>query len=118
VGDVQRAADGGARLRVEDGVQPARVLLRGARIGRDWYVKAFDDDVKRAADYGSACWSKVVSGWEAWKNEGLTAHRNRWPDLYREACRVRGVEPDAKTLAFAKTYAQTRADLERIAVSG
>ncbi len=88
-----------------------------ARIGRDWYVKNFDG-VDSAAAYGSACWSKVVSGWETWRQAGKTAHHNWWPALYTEACRLRGVEPDPAAAAFATTYADTRADLQRIAQSG
>lgn len=89
-----------------------------ARIGRDWYVSEFDDDVAAAKDYGSSCWSKVVSGWEEWKKDGLTEHENWWPDLYREYCRLQGEEPVAAIEAFDTTYAETRADLERIAASG
>lgn len=89
-----------------------------ARIGRDWYVSLFNDDLERAARYGSDCWSKVVSGWATWKAEGLTAHDNWWPGLYREYCRLQGITPDAAALAFSTTYAETRADLERIAASG
>ncbi|MDP7105659.1 MAG: hypothetical protein QGH41_01195, partial [Roseibacillus sp.] len=88
-----------------------------ARIGRDWYVKDFET-VAEAADYGSACWDKVVSDWEQWKREGLTEHRNWWPDLYREVCRHRGEEPDPRVLAYDRSYAETRADLQRIAASG
>ena len=84
-----------------------------ARIGRDWYVKNFED-VSEAAEYGNECWDKVVSGWEEWKREGLTEHYNWWPDLYREACRLRGEEPDEHTAAFDISYAETRADLQRI----
>jgi hypothetical protein len=88
-----------------------------ARIGRDWYVKDFDS-VKDAAAYGSACWDKVVSGWESWKAEGLTEHRNWWPELYAEACRLRGEEPDPATLEYGHDYSGTRADLKRISASG
>ncbi|MFT5466899.1 MAG: hypothetical protein ACI8UO_002000 [Verrucomicrobiales bacterium] len=88
-----------------------------ARIGRDWYVSEFDDDVAAAKEYGSSCWSKVVSGWEDWKRDGLTEHENWWPNLYREWCRVRGEEPKKEILAYDKTYAETRADLKRIAAS-
>ncbi len=88
-----------------------------ARIGRDWYVKDFET-VAEAAEYGSACWDKVVSDWEQWKKDGLTQHRNWWPDLYREVCRLRGEEPDPKVLAYDRSYAETRADLQRIAASG
>ena len=88
-----------------------------ARIGRDWYLKDFET-VAAAAEYGSACWDKVVSDWELWKKDGLTEHRNWWPDLYREICAQRGEEPDPKVLAYDRSYAETRADLQRIASSG
>lgn len=88
-----------------------------ARIGRDWYVSGFPD-VKSAAEYGSSCWDKVVADWEAWKEEGLTAHFNWWPGLYREACRLRGEPPDPEIEAYSTSYAETRADLQRIAASG
>jgi hypothetical protein len=88
-----------------------------ARIGRDWYVKDFET-VAAASEYGSSCWDKVVSDWEQWKKEGLTEHRNWWPDLYREVCRHRGEEPDPRVLAYDRSYAETRADLQRIATSG
>lgn len=88
-----------------------------ARIGRDWYVKDFAD-VEKAADYGSTSWSKVVSDWAAWKAQGLTQHRNWWPDLYLEYCRQRGESPDPATLAYNMDYSGTRADLQRISQSG
>lgn len=89
-----------------------------ARIGRDWYVKDFDNDPHKAAAYGSACWSKVVSDWEKYRTDGLTEHRNWWPELYAEFCRVQGLTPDPAALAFSTTYQETRADLQRIAASG
>lgn len=88
-----------------------------ARIGRDWYVDNFDN-IETAAAYGNECWNKVVSDWETWKREGKTEHRNWWPALYAEFCRLRGIDPDAETLAYNTTYATTRADLQRIAQSG
>ncbi|QJE94835.1 hypothetical protein [Luteolibacter luteus] len=88
-----------------------------ARIGRDWYVAGFPD-VKTAAEYGSACWDKVVADWEQWRNDGLTRHFNWWPGLYREACRLRGEEPDPEIERYSVSYAETRADLRRIAASG
>ncbi len=89
-----------------------------ARIGREWYVSQFDDDVEKAARYGSDCWSKVVSDWAEWQKSGLTEHRNWWPDLYRDFCDRKGLVPDPAVLAFATSYAETRADLQRIAASG
>lgn len=87
-----------------------------ARIGRDWYVSAFGDQ-KEAIDFGSACWSKVLSNWNAWKEEGRTQHRNWWPELYQSFCQRQGIEPDPAALAFSTTYEATRADLEKLAAS-
>ncbi len=84
-----------------------------ARIGRDWYVQGFEN-VSEASAFGSACWDKVCTDWEQWKREGLTEHYNWWPTLYREACRLRGEEPDTETEAFNTSYAETRADLQRL----
>jgi hypothetical protein len=87
-----------------------------ARIGRDWYVSAFGDQ-KEAIEFGSACWSKVLSNWNAWKEEGRTEHRNWWPGLYQSFCDRQGIQPDSEALAFATTYETTRADLEKLAAS-
>ena len=89
-----------------------------ARIGRDWYVSQFNDDTAKAADYGSACWNKVMTGWEQWRADGLTRHRNWWPGLYAEHCRLLGLTPDTAVMSFSTNYATTRADLQRIAASG
>lgn len=87
-----------------------------ARIGRDWYVSAFGDQ-KEAIEFGSACWSKVLSDWNAWKTEGKTSHHNWWPGLYQSFCERQGIRPDPHALAFATTYESTRADLEKLAAS-
>ena len=87
-----------------------------ARVGRDWYLKEFDDP-KRAVKYGDECWSKVLMGWETWRENGLTQHRNWWPEVYRDACKRWGVEPDPKVLAYDTTYQEVRADLKNISVS-
>ncbi len=87
-----------------------------ARIGKDWYVSAFGDQ-KEAIEYGSQCWSQVLSGWHAWRDEGKTAHRNWWPELYLAFCNRHAMQPDEKALAFATTYEATRADLEKLAAS-
>ncbi len=84
-----------------------------ARIGRDWYLKEFSDP-KEAVRYGDECWSKVLLGWRQWGDEGLTQHRNWWPDVYRQACRAWGVEPDPKVLAYNTTYETVRADLKEL----
>jgi hypothetical protein len=84
-----------------------------AKIGRDWYLKEFDN-AQEAVRYGDECWSRVLMGWGRWKDQGLTQHRNWWPDLYRDNCRRQGEAPDARTLEFATTYEEVRADLKSI----
>jgi hypothetical protein len=88
-----------------------------ARIGREWYVKEFKDG-NEARDYGDKCWSRVLSQYHEFKRKGLTEHRNWWPEVYGEACRVKGVEPDERVAAFNETYETIRADLKTISASG
>ncbi|MEM6822411.1 MAG: hypothetical protein AAF558_10780 [Verrucomicrobiota bacterium] len=88
-----------------------------ARIGRDWYVRGFKDS-RKAAEYGNECWNTVTSGWQNWKDQGLTEHRNWWPELYKEVCRLRGIEPNPEVLAYKTNYAKTRADLKQHSFSG
>ena len=88
-----------------------------ARIGRDWYLKEFDD-ARKAVQYGDQCWSRVLMDWGKWREEGLTRHRNWWPDTYREACQRWGAEPDPDVLAYSTSYEQVRADLKAISASG
>jgi hypothetical protein len=87
-----------------------------ARIGRDWYV-ADMPSTSAAIEYGDKCWSKVMSGWKQWKDDGLTEHRNWWPEVYRAYCENAGVEPDPEVLAFDTSYEGKRADLKEIPVS-
>ena len=82
-----------------------------ARIGRDWYLKEFKNP-QEAVRYGDECWSRVLMDWENWRKEGLTQHRNWWPETYRQACEHWRIEPDPKVLAYAKTYETVRADLK------
>jgi hypothetical protein len=84
-----------------------------ARIGRDWYLREFDD-AQKAVRYGDECWSKVLMNWETCRQQGLTQHRNWWPDVYRDACRHWGVEPDPNVLAYSTTYETVRADLKEL----
>jgi hypothetical protein len=84
-----------------------------ARIGRDWYLKEFKDP-QQAVRYGDECWSRVLMNWENWRKEGLTQHRNWWPDVYRAACRHWGIEPDPQVLAYNTTYQSVRADLKEL----
>lgn len=88
-----------------------------ARIGRDWYVNEMPG-ASAAVAYGDECWSKVLMGWRHWKDEGLTQHRNWWPDTYLQYCSNQGAEPNPEVAAFHVTYETTRADLKDISVSG
>jgi len=85
-----------------------------SQIGREWYVKPFGD-LNAALDYGDRCWSKVMSHWREYFNQGLTAHRNWWPELYETDCRNRGIKPDPNALGFNISYESIRADLSEIA---
>ncbi|MFO1499716.1 MAG: hypothetical protein U1G07_15205 [Verrucomicrobiota bacterium] len=87
-----------------------------ARIGRDWYLKEFED-ARAAVSYGDQCWSKVLMDWGKWRDLQLTEHRNWWPDVYREACRRWGIEPDPDVLAYSTSYEAVRADLKTISSS-
>jgi hypothetical protein len=84
-----------------------------ARVGRDWYVSQFENP-KEAVEWGDRAWSKVLIGWRQWKDEGLTDHRNWWPDVYRDYCQAQGLEPDEKVMGFSESYEAKRADLKVI----
>ncbi|MCI0462580.1 MAG: hypothetical protein L0Z62_36990 [Gemmataceae bacterium] len=87
-----------------------------AALGREWYIPVMGG-WKEALDYGDKCWSRILSNWHTIRDQGLTQHENWWPALYRQACKVWGVEPDPKALAFAETYEGQRADLKTVSVS-
>jgi hypothetical protein len=87
-----------------------------AQIGREWYIPQIGD-WKQALDYGDRCWSKILSNWQAVRDQGLTRHENWWPRIYQQACRNWGIEPDPKVAAFAETYEGQRADLKTVASS-
>jgi len=88
-----------------------------ASIGREWYIPQVGR-WKEALAYGDECWSKVLSNWADVRDRGLTEHANWWPDLYAQACRSWGIEPDPKVLAFDETYEGRRADRKTVAASG
>lgn len=87
-----------------------------ARIGRDWYVKEMGEP-RKAIDYGDECWSRVLIDWQSYIDQGLTEHRNWWPDLYREWCRVHGKTPREDVLAFDENYSTARADLAELSAA-
>lgn len=84
-----------------------------ASIGRQWYVPNFEN-LNKALEYGDQCWSRILSNWQEVKDRGLTTHENWWPKLYQSACEAWGEQPDAKVLAYATSYANTRADLKEV----
>ena len=84
-----------------------------AQIGRRWYVPRYKS-LQEALAYGDQCWTKVVSQWHAFRDQGLTNHHNWWPQLYREACARWNVPPDPLALAYNTTYEDSRADLQKL----
>lgn len=84
-----------------------------AQIGRRWYVPRYAS-LNEALSYGDTCWSKVLSHWRAYREQGLTEHRNWWPEIYSLACQKWGKSPDPLALAFCETYETSRADLQKI----
>ena len=67
--------------------------------------------------YGDQCWSRILSNWHSVREQGLTAHANWWPDIYRQACASWGEPPDPRVLGFSETYEGTRADLKNVSGS-
>ena len=55
-----------------------------AHVGRDRYGSQFDSP-RDAVESGDRAWSKVLIGWRQWRDEGLTTHRNWWPDIYLDS---------------------------------
>lgn len=87
-----------------------------ARVGRDWYVSDMPS-AHEAVEYGDRCWSKVLLGWTGWRDQGLTRHRNWWPNAYRQYCERNHVTPHADALDYAVSYETVRADLKDISAS-
>ena len=87
-----------------------------ARIGRDWYV-ADMPSATEAVEFGDKTWSRALSDWGHWKNQGLTQHRNWWPELYQAYCDRKHIAPDPGLLAYDISYDGKRADLREVAVS-
>jgi hypothetical protein len=84
-----------------------------ARIGRKWLVKHFGSQAK-AIECGDKAWSSVLVDWSKWREDGLTQHRNWWPEVYQAACRHWGIQPDRRLMGYEKSYETTRADLKPV----
>jgi hypothetical protein len=87
-----------------------------ARIGRNWYVKEFATPAE-AIDFGDKAWTSIFTKRQDYAANGLTAHRNWWPDFYRHACDVLGLEFDPQIAAYEENDLETRADLKKMATS-
>jgi hypothetical protein len=85
-----------------------------SQIGRQWLVPEFGT-LPLCLDYGDKAWSKILSNWQAVKAKGLTEHANWWPAVYDQACAAAKEPPDPAVRAFAVTYDNSRADLQRVA---
>ena len=85
-----------------------------ARIGRDWIVPDLGTQAEAQA-FGNDAWSRVLVDWSKWLDDGLTQHRNWWPEVYRSACEHWGISPDPGLLAYNTTYETIRADLKQVA---
>jgi hypothetical protein len=87
-----------------------------ARVGRDWYVKEFPNPTA-AVDFGDKAWARIYAERQNYAALGLTQHRNWWPEFYRHACDVLGLEFDPRIAAYRESDLDTRADLEKMGTS-
>ena len=85
-----------------------------ARIGRDWIVPEIGGQ-QEAMEFGSSAWNNALKDkYDQFEGEGLTEHRNWWPDIYRQACTHWGITPDQRVLEYGINYRETRADRKTI----
>jgi hypothetical protein len=84
-----------------------------ARIGRQWLTEEFGSQAEVLA-FGDKAWSKALTDWSSWREQGLTEHANWWPMIYEQACRNWGLEPNPELLNYHKTYENTRPDLKPV----
>jgi hypothetical protein len=85
-----------------------------AAVGRDWLVPQLGSQ-QAAITFGDEAWSKTLVDWAKWREDGLTDHRNWWPDVYTKACEHWGIAPDPAVLAYNTTYETLRADMKQVA---
>ena len=85
-----------------------------AKIGRDWLVSELGGQ-EEAIDYGNKAWSQALKGsFDKFKDAGLTQHTSWWPEIYTQACRHWGVEPDPKLLEYDLNYRDVRPDSKTV----
>jgi len=86
-----------------------------ARIGRDWLVTQIGTQ-QQALAFGDKAWSAAVDDWSKWRDEGLTEHRNWWPEVYAQACTLWNMKPDPKAQVFQVSYEGVRPDQKQVVV--
>lgn len=86
-----------------------------AKIGRQWLTEEFGSQAE-VLQFGDKSWSRALTDWKNWQEQGLTDHANWWPAVYEQACRQWGVAPDPALLAYNKTYENTRPDMKTVQV--
>ncbi len=84
-----------------------------AQLGRAWYIPQVGD-WKTALAYGDECWTRILSNWQAVKDQGLTKHESWWPAVYTQACAAWNQLPEPDVLSFGESYAGSRADLKNV----
>jgi hypothetical protein len=84
-----------------------------AKVGRDWLVPQIGSQAEALA-FGDKSWSRITSDWAKWREDGLTEHRNWWPEVYIGACERWGITPDPAILAYNTTYESIRADMKEV----
>ena len=109
VGERSRACRSSRRSRTSTG--PTRCCTRRSAA----VVRERDALALEALRYGDRCWTRVLVDWDRWRADGLTAHENWWPGVYRAFCASRGETPDPQVEAFHVSYKTSRADLKPVA---
>lgn len=84
-----------------------------ARIGREWLVPEIGSQAEALA-IGDEAWARATMDWDAWRELGLTEHRNWWPEIYRKACQHWDIAPDPELLKYSTSYQGTRSDLKDV----
>jgi hypothetical protein len=84
-----------------------------AKVGRDWLVPEIGSQ-RAALEFGDKAWTKTLVDWAKWRDDGLTEHRNWWPEVYRAACSRWGITPDPAVLSYSTTYETLRADMKQV----
>lgn len=81
-----------------------------ARIGRDWLVSELGGQPE-AMEFGNKAWSKALAdSFEKFEDQGLTQHRNWWPEIYAKACAHWGIDPDPGVIQYNTSYRESRPD--------